>query len=38
MKIYTPWELNAMSLEERKVALEGEFGRSFHVIASEHVT
>jgi hypothetical protein len=36
MKIYTPSELNAMSLEERKVALEGEFGRSFHVTAMDH--
>jgi hypothetical protein len=38
MKAYTPWELNAMSLEERKVALESDFGRSFHVSAAEHVT
>jgi hypothetical protein len=38
MKTYTPWELNAMSLEERKVALEGEFGQSFHISAAEHVT
>ena len=27
-----------MSLEERKVALESEFGRSFHITAAEHVT
>lgn len=27
-----------MSFEERKAALEGEFGRSFHVSAAEHVT
>jgi hypothetical protein len=27
-----------MNLEERKLALEGEFGRSFHVSAAEHVT
>jgi hypothetical protein len=38
MRIYTPWELNAMSLEERKVALESEFGRAFHVSAAEYVT
>jgi hypothetical protein len=36
--MYTPWELNAMSLDERKTALEGEFGRSFHVSAAQHVT
>ena len=33
-----PWELNGMSLEERKAALESDFGRSFHVTAAEHVT
>jgi hypothetical protein len=38
LKVYTPWELNGMSLEERKVALESDFGRSFHVTAAEHVT
>jgi len=38
LKVYTPWELNGMSLEERKVALESAFGRSFHVTAAEHVT
>jgi hypothetical protein len=38
MKVYTPWELNAMSLDERQIALEGEFGRSFHVSAAKHVT
>jgi len=38
MKVYTPLELNSMSLEERKMALEGEFGRSFHISAAEHVT
>jgi hypothetical protein len=38
MRIYRPCELNAMSLEERKVALESEFGRSIHVSAAEHVT
>ena len=38
MKIYTPWELNAMAPEERKIALNGEFHRSFHRGAAEHVT
>ena len=38
MKVYTPWELNAMTLDERKVALSREFGRSFHVTAARHVT
>jgi hypothetical protein len=38
MKIYTPKELNAMTLEERKAALDSEFGRSFHVSARQHVT
>jgi hypothetical protein len=38
MKVYTPWELNAMSLDEREAALDGEFGRSFHISAGEHVT
>src|SRR5215471_8852374 len=38
MKSYTPRELNAMTLEERKAALDSEFGRSFHVRAREHVT
>jgi hypothetical protein len=38
MKVYTPSELNAMSLAERKAALESEFGRSFHITAAEHVT
>ena len=38
MRVYTPSELNAMNLDERKAALEGEFGRSFHVSAAEHVT
>jgi hypothetical protein len=30
MRIYTPWELNAMTLEERKAALDSEFGQSFY--------
>jgi hypothetical protein len=38
MKIYTPQELNAMTLDERKVALDGQFGRSFHISANQHVT
>jgi hypothetical protein len=38
MKIYTPAELNAMSLDERKIVLQGDFGRSFHISAAEHVT
>ena len=38
MKIYTPRELNAMAPEERKIALNGEFHRSFHRGAAEHVT
>lgn len=37
MVIYSPDQLNAMTDEERKAALESEFGRSFHVSASEHV-
>jgi hypothetical protein len=38
MKVYTPSELNNMNLDERKVALDGEFGRSFHISAGQHVT
>lgn len=38
MKIYTPWELNAMAPEERKIALNGEFHRSLHRGAAKHVT
>jgi hypothetical protein len=38
MKTYTPQELNAMSVDERKNALTSEFGRSFHTGASQHVT
>jgi hypothetical protein len=38
MKVYTPWELNAMTLDERKAALDSEFGRSFHVTVLQHVT
>jgi hypothetical protein len=38
MKVYTPSELNAMNLIERKAVLEGEFGRSFHISAAEHIT
>ena len=38
MKIYSPWELNAMTLDERKAALDGEFGDSFHASAREHIT
>lgn len=38
MKVYTPWELNAMTPEERKAALSGEFHRSLHISAAEHVT
>ena len=38
MKVHTPAELNAMSLEERKVALSGEFWTSFQAGAVQHVT
>lgn len=38
MKVYAPWELNAMTLDERKAVLDSEFGRSFHVTALQHVT
>lgn len=38
MKVYAPWELNAMTPDERKAALDSEFGRSFHVTALQHVT
>lgn len=38
MKVYTPLELNAMTLDERKAALNSEFGRSFHLTAAQHVT
>lgn len=37
MKIHTPDALNAMSLMERKAALQGDFGRSFGISAAEHV-
>jgi hypothetical protein len=37
MKIYSPDQLSAMADYERKAVLEGEFGRSFHVSAAEHV-
>jgi hypothetical protein len=36
--LYTPWELNAMTLDERKAALDSEFGRSFHESAFQYVT
>ena len=38
MRIYTPTELNSMTLDERKLVLSGEFGRSFHTSAIEYVT
>jgi hypothetical protein len=38
MKVYTPGELNAMTPEERETALDGEFGRFFHISAAKHVT
>jgi len=38
MKVYSPVELNAMTPDERKAALTSDFGRSFHVTASRHVT
>jgi hypothetical protein len=37
MTVYSPDDLNSMSLDERKVVLDGPFGRSFHISAAAHV-
>jgi hypothetical protein len=37
MNVYSPDQLNTMTDDERKAVLEGEFGRSFHVSAAEHI-
>ncbi len=37
MTVYSPDDLNRMSLEERKAALDGPFGQSFHTSAAAHV-
>ena len=37
MDVYSPDQLNAMTVDERKAVLESEFGRSFHVSAAKHV-
>jgi len=38
MESYTLEGLNSMTLDERKIALSGDFGSSFHGSAAEHVT
>lgn len=37
MNVYSPDQLNAMTVDEREAVLESEFGRSFHISAAEHV-
>jgi hypothetical protein len=37
MQGYSPEQLNAMTDDERKAALDGEFGQAFHISAHEHV-
>jgi hypothetical protein len=38
MRVYSPDELNKMSVEERRAHLGGEFGRMFREMAHRHVT